>query len=173
MQSLNWGSRIVWHSIAKDCFALYNITCFLHRHAVHVDYSYLDLSYLIYYFLFLLHSGEIKIFKVRGLCLVGSGRARLVEITEIKLMLQYTGSQRPHRCCLLANKIENIDYRHVYARPSMTPNKISSFRRGSWPARNKRFLGHSTNGISIDSAVLVQLAFVTNEETDRQTTLHR
>ena len=116
-----------------------------------------------------IHSGEIKIFKVRGLCLVGSGRARLVEITEIKLMLQYTGSQRPHRCCLLANKIENIDYRHVYARPSMTPNKISSFRRGSWPARNKRFLGHSTNGISIDSAVLVQLAFVTNEQRDRQT----
>ena len=41
MQSLNWGSCIVWHSIAKNCFALYNFTCFLLRHAVYVDYLYL------------------------------------------------------------------------------------------------------------------------------------
>jgi len=34
MQSLNWGSCIVWHSIAKDCFALYNSTCLILRHAV-------------------------------------------------------------------------------------------------------------------------------------------
>jgi len=37
----NLSSCIVWHSIAKNCFALYNFTCFLLRHAVYVDYLYL------------------------------------------------------------------------------------------------------------------------------------
>ena len=36
-----WGSCIVWHSIAKDCFAVYNFTCLLLCHAVYVDYLYL------------------------------------------------------------------------------------------------------------------------------------
>jgi len=44
VQSLNWGSRKIWYSIVKDCFALciaVVVTYFLLRYAVYIDCSYL------------------------------------------------------------------------------------------------------------------------------------
>jgi len=61
------------------------------------------------------------------------------------------GSPRPHRCCSVANKVENIDRRQVWVCPTITrPRKNCPSCGGSRPHEPRRKL----NCTSIGSAVL-------------------
>jgi len=70
---------------------------------------------------------------------------------------------RTHRCCPLANKVENIDC------PSMTLQKCPFLCGNSGPPTNTWFLGptqvHVANGISIGSSVFAGLKVATNRHT--------
>jgi len=74
---------------------------------------------------------------------------------------------RTHRCCPLANKVENIDC------PSMTLQKCPFLCGNSGPPTNTWFLGptqvHVANGISIGSSVFAGLKVATNRHTHTQT----
>ena len=75
-------------------------------------------------------------------------------------LLHQTGSKRPHRSCTLANKIDNIDCGHE--------STGSRFPSSTW------FLAssvHAANHISIGSAVLAELALVTEKQTDHTTSV--
>jgi len=75
-------------------------------------------------------------------------------------LLHQTGSKRPHRSCTLANKIDNIDCGHESTGsgfPSSTQFLASSV--------------HAANDISIGSAVLAELALVTEKQTDHTTSV--
>jgi len=78
------------------------------------------------------------------------------------------GSQRPHRCSPLANKVENI-CRLV---PKYDPSKVPLPACRSQPPLNTWFLGphpaHIRDGRTIGSTV-----FARYQHTDRQTTLQR
>ena len=55
----------------------------------------------------------------------------------VNKLLQQTDSQRPHRCCPLANKVDNIDCGNIC--PTTTPQSATS-RWGSKPPPNVWFI---------------------------------
>jgi len=74
--------------------------------------------------------------------------------------------QRPHRSSPLANNVENIDRKQVWASPSISPKSASCsggaiFSLGNTSPRAKRHLNRFSS--------LLQLMAVTNRQTDAHT----
>jgi len=88
-------------------------------------------------------------------------------INRNKLLTYYsTGSQRPHRCCTLTNKVEHIDREQVWTCISITFLEKSPFSWGIRIQLNTRLSHvHIARSISISSAVSAGLTLVTNRDT--------
>jgi len=87
-------------------------------------------------------------------------------------LLQQTGSQMLHRCCPIANKVENIDRWQVcrHTQPPVYDPQKSTFQWGIYLNCIIRWAPASTHlkrHLTIGSAVLAQLTLVTSRQTDR------
>jgi len=80
--------------------------------------------------------------------------------------------EKPNRCCLLPNKVENIDRGQVWAWPSMTP-KASRSAGDPGPIKYTVLWPHVSSylnyGTSIGSSVSVGLTVVSNRQTRADT----
>jgi len=89
-------------------------------------------------------------------------------------LLRWTGSRWPHRCCSLANKVDNVGRRYIWSlRMPMTLSKVPLSMRGSAVLPSDGYFGPKSPRPKqhLDRSIRFGTTHARDQHTDPQTTL--